>query len=94
MTLGDMLFGSIIVRNARNPALTRKALQAILKTEKGRTISIVQPLGVKLQAGEKNLDHALQHPLRQALSRGTAAVPRDGTQHLLKHAYRVTRPSR
>lgn len=53
MTIGGIILGSIIGRNAQTAASTQKAMQVILKTEDGRTISIVQPLGVKLKPGEK-----------------------------------------
>ena len=53
MTIGGLILGSIVGRNAENAASTQNALQVILKTDDGRTISIVQPLGVKIQAGDK-----------------------------------------
>lgn len=53
MTIGGLILGSIVGRNAENAASTQTALQVILKTDDGRTISIVQPLGVKVQPGEK-----------------------------------------
>jgi outer membrane lipoprotein SlyB len=52
MTIGGIILGSIIGRNAENAASTQDALQVILKTDDGRTISVVQPLGVKLRPGE------------------------------------------
>lgn len=52
-TIGGLILGSIVGRNAQNAASTQKAMQVILKTADGRTISIVQPLGVKIKAGEK-----------------------------------------
>ena len=52
-TIGGLILGSIIGRNVENAAATQKATQVILKTADGRTLSIVQPLGVQLQAGEK-----------------------------------------
>ncbi len=53
MTIGGLILGSIIGRNVENAASTQKATQVILKTADGRTLSIVQPQGVQLQAGEK-----------------------------------------
>lgn len=53
MTIGGLILGSIVGRNAENAASTQTALQVILKTDDGRTLSIVQPLGVKVQPGEK-----------------------------------------
>ena len=52
MTIGGIILGSILGRNAENAASTRNALQVILKTDEGRTISVVQPLGVNLRPGE------------------------------------------
>ena len=52
MTVGGVILGSILGRKAENAASTRNALQVILKTDDGRTISVVQPLGVKLRPGE------------------------------------------
>ena len=52
MTIGGLILGSIIGRNVENTASTRKAQQVILKTDAGRTISVVQPLGVHLRQGE------------------------------------------
>ncbi len=52
MTIGGVILGSILGRNVENAASTRKALQVILKTDDGRTISVVQPLGVNLRPGE------------------------------------------
>jgi|GEM_PF-5173426 len=52
-TIGGLILGSIVGRNVENAASTQTALQVILKTDDGRTISIVQPLGVKVQPGEK-----------------------------------------
>ena len=53
MSLGGAILGSILGRNAENVSSTQKALQVILTTEDGRTISIVQPAGIGLQPGEK-----------------------------------------
>lgn len=52
MTIGGVILGSILGRNVENAASTRKALQVILKTDDGRRISVVQPLGVNLRPGE------------------------------------------
>lgn len=52
MTIGGVILGSILGRKAENAASTRKAQQVILKTDDGRTISVVQPLGVNLRPGE------------------------------------------
>ncbi len=52
MTIGGVILGSILGRHAENAASTRKAQQVILKTDAGRTISVVQPLGVNLRPGE------------------------------------------
>lgn len=52
MTIGGVILGSILGRNVENAASTKKALQVILKTDDGRTISVVQPLGVNLRPGE------------------------------------------
>ncbi len=52
MTIGGIILGSILGRNAENAASTQKAQQVILKTDDGRTISVVQPLGVNLRPGE------------------------------------------
>ena len=52
-TIGGAILGSIVGRNVENAAGTRNALQVILRTRGGRMLSIVQPLGVQLQAGQK-----------------------------------------
>jgi len=52
MTVGGVILGSILGRNAENVASDQDALQVILKTEDGRTLSIVQPAGINLYKGQ------------------------------------------
>lgn len=53
LALGGAILGSIVGQNVQNAAATRQALQVIFKTDDGRTLSIVQPLGANLHAGQK-----------------------------------------
>lgn len=52
MTIGGVILGSILGSQAENVGSTQKAMQVILKTDDGRTLSIVQPEGVNLYKGE------------------------------------------
>lgn len=52
-TIGGVILGSILGRHVENASSSRKALEVILKTKHGRTLSIVQPLGVDLYDGQK-----------------------------------------
>ncbi|WP_097460853.1 outer membrane lipoprotein [Mangrovitalea sediminis] len=52
MTVGGVILGSILGRNAENAASAQDALQVIMRTQDGRTISVVQPLGVNLYQGQ------------------------------------------
>lgn len=53
MTVGGVILGSILGSKAENVSSARDALQVILKTEDGRTLSIVQPASLNLYKGQK-----------------------------------------
>lgn len=52
MTVGGVILGSILGDTVENKASAQKALQIILKTKRGRVLSIVQPASLNVSKGE------------------------------------------
>lgn len=52
MTIGGVILGSILGQHAENAASAQDALQVIMQTQDGRTISVVQPMGINLYKGQ------------------------------------------